>query len=109
MKTSDVAKRILEEMGGDPYEICSGSCTEFAKRLVDEVGGEIVNNLSEDMKDDLDGYETIEPEQYIQKPSRRNMWATSHCWIKVGGKFYDAFNPEGVEYESDLQFIEENA
>lgn len=103
------AVSILESMGGDPYEVCQGSCPEFAKALVSKCGGQIVSNLSEDMTSSLDGYEVVEPEAHIQKPSRRNMWATSHCWVKIEGRYYDAFNTEGVDDESELQFIEENA
>ena len=109
MNVSKIAKQILEQMGGDAEEICSGSCPEFAKELVDKCGGQIVSNLSEDMQDELDGYEVIEPEAYIAKPSRRNYWGTSHCWVKIEGRYYDAYNPEGVDEETDLHFIQENA
>ena len=109
MKITEEAKRILEEMGGCAEEICTGECPEFAKRLVAACGGQIVSNLSEDMEGELEGYETIDPEAYIPKPSRWNMWATSHCWVKIDGRYYDAYNPEGVEEESELQFIQENA
>ena len=108
-EVAKTAKQILEEMVGDAEEICTGSCPDFAKSLVDKCGGQIVSNLSEDMESEIGGYDTIEPEAYIPKPSRRNMWGTSHCWVKIDGRFYDAFNPEGVEYESELQFIQENA
>jgi len=107
MKPSEAAKIILEEMGGDPEEICTGECPEFAKMLVDQCGGEIVSNLSESMIDELEGYNVIEPEAFIPKPSRRNMWSTSHCWVKIDGRFYDAYNPEGVEYEEDLTFFKQ--
>lgn len=105
------AESIVEEMGGNAEEICSGSCPDFAKALVDKCGGQIVSNLSEDMESELDGYETIAPDEdtYIPAPSRRNMWATSHCWVKINGRFYDAFNPEGVDCETELQFIQDNA
>jgi len=104
-----IAETILAEMGGNAEEICSGSCPEFAKELINRVGrGQIVSNLSEDMEDELSGYEVIAPESYIPKPSSRNYWATSHCWVKIDNKFYDAFNPEGVEDESELEFISNN-
>jgi len=105
-----IAETILAEMGGDAEEICTGSCPDFAKQLIDRAGrGQIVSNLSDDMADELDGYEVIKPEAYIPKPSARNYFASSHCWVKIDGKFYDAYNPEGVSDESELQFILENA
>jgi hypothetical protein len=100
------AKEILAQMGGNAHEICSGSCPAFAKRLVDQVGGEIVSNLSQEMMSELDGYQIIAPEAYIPAPSVRNLFSTSHCWVKVGGMFFDAFNPEGVSDETDLEFFE---
>jgi len=101
-----IAEKIVEQMGGDPEQICQGDCPEFAKRLVDQVGGQIVSNLSSDMEDDLNGYDVIAPEYQISKPSARNHFSTSHCWVKVGGRFYDAFNPEGVDEEYELHFIQ---
>ncbi len=110
MKVSQIAKRVFDEMGGDASEICSGSCPEFAKRLIDAAGrGQIVSNLSDEMIGEIEGYNVIEPEAYIPAPSRSNFFATSHCWVKIDGRYYDAFNPEGVDDESDLQFIIENA
>lgn len=106
MKVSEIAKNILEEMGGDAEEICTGSCPDFAKALVSKCGGQIVSNLSDDMANELDGFEVIEPEVHTSKPSRENFWATSHCWAKIDGRYYDAFNTDGVEDESELEFIQ---
>jgi len=109
-KVREIAESIIEEMGGDAGEICSGNCPVFAKALVTRCGGQIVSNLSEDMIFELDGYDTIEPDEdtRLPKPSRSNMWATSHCWVKIDGRFYDAFNPEGVNCETELKFIIQN-
>lgn len=101
-----IAERIVEQMGGDAEEICNGGCADFAKRLVDQVGGQIVSNLSSDIEDELEGYEVIEPEYQISKPTAGNFWATSHCWVKVAGRYFDALNPEGVEEEYELQFMQ---
>lgn len=94
-----IALKVLESMGGDPLQICNGYCTDYAKLLVDLVGyGTIIDNLSEEMRDELAGYETAQPEELRTK--------ISHCWVKIDNRFYDAFNPEGVEYETDLDFVE---
>ena len=106
MKVSEIAKRILKEMGGDAEKICTGYCPDFAKELIDTVGrGQIVSNLSDEMKDEIEGYETIEPEIRLPDPNNWRLGA-SHCWVKIDEKFYDAFNPEGVDQELDLEFIQ---
>lgn len=103
-----IAKEVLEYMGGDAEEICTGSCPKFAKLLVDMVGhGEIVSNLADNMQDELDGYDVIEPEIYFGNPNSPYS-SSSHCWAKIDGRFYDAFNPEGVETENELSFYLEN-
>ena len=103
-----IANEIINFMGGDPEEICSGSCPKFAKLLVDAVGeGEIVSNLANNMVDELDGYQVIEPEIYFGNPNNP-FSSTSHCWVKIDARFYDAFNPEGVDYENELTFYIEN-
>lgn len=103
---SEIANSILEEMGGDANDICQGECTIFAMKLIDAVGnGQIVSNLSESMLEEISGYDVIEPECHIQKPTSRNNYATSHCWVKIDGKFYDAFNTSGVEDENYLEFV----
>jgi hypothetical protein len=105
---AEYANEIIAYMGGDAEEICNGSCPKFAKLLGDAVGrGEIVGNLASNMKDEIEGYEVIEPEIYFGNP---NDWrsSTSHCWVKIDGRFYDAFNPEGVDSEDELQFYIEN-
>lgn len=108
-----IAQSLVNEMGGDPETICSGNCTIFAMRLIDKIGrGQIVSNLTAEMEEDFNGYnetyEIIQPEAHIRKPSARNYFSTSHCWVKIDGRFYDAFNPEGVKDENDLDFIQNN-
>lgn len=85
-------------MGGNPEEICNGECAVFATRLVDRLGeGVIVNGLSNEMADEIDGYESRKPVRRIR---------TSHCWVDVDGILFDAYNPEGVENEEDLEFYQ---
>lgn len=106
---SDITTQILQEMGGDAQEICSGNCTQFAMKVIDRIGrGQIVSNLTSEMLDEISGYEVIAPETHIQRPTARNMFSTSHCWVKIDGRFYDAFDPYGVDDEAYLQFIENN-
>ena len=98
-------------MGGNAESICNGECTIFAMKLIDRVGGgQVVSNLTEDMEGDFEGYaetyEIVKPECHIAAPSDANYYSTSHCWVKVDGRFYDAFNTEGVEDENYLQFIQ---
>lgn len=100
------ANNILKAMGGNAQEICCGNCPDFAKSLVDLCGGQIVSNLSDDMLSELDGYDVIKPEAALPKPTARNNWESSHCWVKTGNRFYDAHNPEGVDTEEDLAFFE---
>jgi hypothetical protein len=90
------AEAIIEEMGGNPEDICTGECVTFAKRLIDAIGcGEIVNGLSNEMQDELEDYPICAPDYKLR---------TSHCWVKVDRKCFDAFNPEGVDNESELEF-----
>lgn len=110
MTTRDVrnaAERILAEMGGNAEEICNGDCPVFAMKLVDAVGGQIVSNLQNAMVDDLEGYEVIAPDERWPNPNRS--FHMSHCWVKVGKMYYDAFNPEGVDNEHLLEFYQNNA
>ena len=109
----EIAQNIIEEMGGDANEICSGECDIFAMKLVDRVGkGEIVSNLTAGMEDDFTSgdkkYTVIQPDEEcsLRVPCARNYYSTSHCWVKIDGMFYDAFNPEGVDTENDLQFVQ---
>ena len=109
MTTRTIAERILNEMGGDAEEICNGSCTVYAVKLIDELGkGQIVSNLDSSMLEEIEGYEIIEPQCSISKPCARNRFMTSHCWVKVDGKFYDAFNPEGCDEEHELEFVQQS-
>jgi hypothetical protein len=96
-----VANETLQEMGGVASDICTGDCTTFAKKMVDalkafNIEAEIVDALSEEMKSEISGYTTIEPE-YTD--------GISHCYVKVDGYFFDAFNPEGVEKETRLDYL----
>ena len=107
MTTEQLATRILNQMGGNAHDICTGDCTTFAKSLITAAGrGQIVSNLSDEMLSELDGFEVIAPETYFPNPNRRA--DASHCWAKIDGKFYDAFNPEGVDEETELQFYIDN-
>jgi hypothetical protein len=110
-RISEIAQSIFVEMGGNAESICNGECTIFAMKLIDRVGGgQVVSNLTEDMEGDFEGYaetyEIVKPECHIAAPSDANYYSTSHCWVKVDGRFYDAFNTEGVEDENYLQFIQ---
>lgn len=110
MTTQEVrnaAERILAEMGGNAEEICNGDCPVFAMKLVDAVGGQIVSNLQNAMQDDLQGYDVISPDEKWPNPNRS--FYMSHCWVKVGKMYYDAFNPEGVDNEHLLDFYQNNA
>jgi hypothetical protein len=92
-KPSTIAKKILEDMGGNAIEICNGDCTTFAKMIVDACGGVIVNHLASEMQGEIDGYPQAESEEYFFGTPDQY----SHCWVKIDGLCYDAFNPEGAE------------
>ena len=104
---SEITNGIIAFMGGDAEEICSGSCPKFAKLLVDMCGGQIVSNLADNMRDEIEGYKVIEPEIYFGNPNNP-FSSTSHCWVKIDGRYYDAFNPDGVQYENELTFYIEH-
>ncbi len=96
-----IATGILNDMGGVAVVICNGDCTTFAKRMVRalkaiNIESEIVDALSHEMKSEIEGFPTIEPE-YTD--------GISHCYVKVDGYFFDAFNPEGVEKETKLDYL----
>lgn len=96
-----IAENIILKMGGDPEIICSGDCPEFAKNIIDALGGGvIVSNLFE-MEEELEGYDVVKPEEYWPNTRR-----ASHCWVKYNGINYDAFNPEGVYDETQLEFYQ---
>jgi len=100
----EIAESIISEMGGDAENICSGDCPIFAMRLIDRVGyGQIVSNLASAMSGDIESkYQVIQPEERFPSPNR--VPAASHCWVKIDGRFYDAFNPEGVAQENEMEF-----
>lgn len=99
-----IAEDLVAEMGGDAEQICSGDCPIFAMRLIDRVGGgQVVSNLATSMKDDIEPeYDVITPETRFPNPDRNP--AASHCWVKIDGRYYDAFNPEGVNAEHEMDF-----
>jgi hypothetical protein len=102
-----IAEEIIEEMGGDPAEICTGDCPDFAKKLLTKVGyGQVVSNLERAMQDELSGCDVIAPEERWPNPNKNG--DCSHCWVKIDGIFYDAFNPEGVTDEYLLDFYKNN-
>ena len=101
------AEKILAHMGGNAMNICNGGCrdndgnmvdcTDFAKRLINAVGrGIIVDGLAKEMKTNLKGYKT--------QPAKYNPNKLSHCYAFIDGLYYDAFNPEGVKEETDLEY-----
>jgi len=113
-QVSEIAQSILNEMGGNAESICCGDCTIFAMKLIDRVGaGQVVSNLAEGMECDFEGYaesyDIIKPEIHVAAPTSANYYSTSHCWVKIDGRFYDAFNTEGVKDENYLIFIQNNA
>jgi hypothetical protein len=106
---SEIANEIAVQMGG-AEKICSGECTTFAMRLIDRVGeGQVVSNLTSDMLGEFEGYdetyEIISPVANFTAPTQKNNFSTSHCWVKIDGRFYDAHNTEGVTEEEYLQFF----
>ncbi|MFW9927904.1 MAG: hypothetical protein ACFFD1_00770 [Candidatus Thorarchaeota archaeon] len=99
-KIEETLKNIVEEMGGNADQINNGDCAVFAKKAYNaltEMGVEveIVNNLSDEMQDELEGYETIEAE-YSE--------GISHCYLLIDGWFFDAYDVDGVENEEELQY-----
>jgi len=107
MTVPEIANEILLEMGGCADDICTGSCAIFATKLIDRVGkGVIVSNLSPDMVEEIKGYDIQKPDCGLEKPSKGNRYETSHCWVEVDGRFYDAFNTGGVQKEDDLFFVQ---
>ncbi len=100
-RAAEIAAEILEDMGGDPEQICTGDCTTFAKRMIDALSAEgidavIIDNLSEEMKDELDGYPVEQGDDN----------RVSHCYVSVdeGWSFHDAFDTDGVYNDADLQY-----
>jgi len=96
----EVLKGIVEEMGGDADVINNGDCAVFVKKAYNdltEIGVEvqIVNNLSEEMQNELEGYETIDA-KYSE--------GISHCYLLIDGWFFDAYDVDGAELESELQY-----
>jgi hypothetical protein len=96
----ETLKSILEEMGGNADQVNNGDCAIFAKKSYNkltEIGieVEIVNNLSDEMQDELEGYETIES-NYTE--------GISHCYLLIDGWFFDAYDVDGAETEEELQY-----
>jgi hypothetical protein len=87
-------------MGGNPNKINNGDCAVWANKAYNVfldrgIDAQIVSNLSDEMQDDLEGYETIKA-GYSE--------GISHCYIKVDGWFFDAFDIEGCEKEEEMQY-----
>jgi hypothetical protein len=96
----ETLKSIVEEMGGNADNINNGDCAVFAKRAFNELSEigvevEIVNNLSDEMQDELEGYETIEA-NYTE--------GISHCYLLIDGWFFDAYDVDGAETEEEMQY-----
>lgn len=72
-----------QRSGGRPiaWDINCGSCEEWARLAVKRVGGKAYW---------LDQIMNVDPEE------------VSHCVLVLGGRFYDAQNPEGVDSIHDL-------
>lgn len=101
MTAYQAAHEVLETMGGNAQDICSGDCGEFATRMIDLLGrGQIVACNMVAYEDDFSGYDVIAPEMRVTKNT------PPHCWVKVDGKYYDAFDPQGVEEECNMEWIE---
>jgi hypothetical protein len=101
LRAAEIAAEILELMGGNPEDICTGDCTTFAKRMIDKLTADgieavIIDNLSDEMKSELNGYSV----------EQGNNNSVSHCYISIldGWMFFDAFDIEGKYNESDLQY-----
>ncbi len=103
-RAAEIAEEILSIMGGDAKEICTGDCTTFAKKMIDRLSEEgidaiIIDNLSDEMKSELEGYDT---EQGSDD-------SISHCYVRVNEwSYHDAFNTEGVLNEDDLSYTYES-
>jgi hypothetical protein len=95
-----VAKNIVEQMGGEASEICTGNCTIFAMKLIDTIGeGQIVNSyLSDSMLSDIEGYDIINS----SVGSKRY----PHCYVKIENIFFDAFDYQGVDEEYCMEYLE---
>jgi hypothetical protein len=101
----EILNEITNQMGGDADKINNGDCAVWAKKAFnalnkqkEELGIEeldIVSNLSFEMEDELEGYDTITPE-YHEK--------ISHCYIKIDGWFFDSYNMDGVESEDEMDY-----
>ena len=99
-KIEETLKSIVERMGGDADKINNGDCVVFTKNAFDQLSemgikAEIVNNLSDEMQDELEGYETIES-NYTE--------GISHCYLLIDGWFFDAYDVDGAETEEELQY-----
>ena len=102
-----ITKKITDNMVaqlGNVHEIANGYCAVWAKKVFNalkEVGidSEIVVNDVFDLEDELEGFDTIEAE-YCEGEY-------SHCYIKVDGWFFDAFDVDGVESEGGMSYFNE--
>jgi hypothetical protein len=93
-----IALQIKKGMGGNAKVICSGDCTTFAKKLVKKVGGVIIATEKFDMYDEILGFK-VEKSAYKGKENNY-----PHVFVKIDGRFYDAFNCAGKSSESQMKF-----
>ena len=103
-RIEEIAKETRDSFNMPTIEIACGYCAMFSKRMFDAlesegIEAEIVVNSVFDLEDELDGYETI---QAIHCEG-----TYSHCYVKVDGWFFDAFNTEGVNSEEEMDYLTE--
>lgn len=101
-RIEEIAIETRDSFNMPAIEIACGYCAVFAKRMFDALqaegfDAEIVVNDVFDLEDELEGYDTIEAD-YCEK-------RYSHCYIKVDGWFFDAFDVEGVESEEEMAYL----
>lgn len=100
-KIEEIAKEVLNSFNGyTAHQINNGDCATFAKRMHDKlqekgIESEIIITSKFTLEDELDGYETIESD-YDE--------GLSHCYLKIDGWFFDAYDMEGSETEEEMQY-----
>ncbi len=102
-KIEKISNETLKEMGGSALEICTGDCTTFAKKMIDTLISEgikavIIDNLhGEAMKEELGGYPVEQPDYDSD---------ISHCYVKIESWYFDAFDVDGCDDETKMQYID---
>ena len=101
----EILTNVTNQLGGDADVINNGDCAVWVKMAFDTLNEnisdlgidelEIVNNLSEEMQDELDGYDTINAD-YSEK--------ISHCYLKIDNWFFDAYDITGCESEEEMMY-----